>query len=65
MEIMASNLLRQYGLHQDEYEDKALEVLRSGWDILGKEVESFEREWAEFIGTEYCVRSIDNGAVGN
>jgi len=55
MEIMANNLLRQYGLHQDEYEAKALEVLRSGWYILGKEVESFEREWAEFIGTEHCV----------
>ncbi len=55
MDIMANNLLRQYGLHQDEYEAKALEVLRSGWYILGKEVESFEREWAEFIGTDYCV----------
>lgn len=53
--IMANNLLRQYQLHAPEYEAKALEVLRSGWYILGKEVESFEKEWAESIGTKYCV----------
>ena len=38
MEIQANNLLRQYELHASEYEAKALEVLRSGWYILGKEV---------------------------
>ncbi len=53
--IMANNLLRQFEMHQHEYEEKALEVLRSGWYILGKEVESFEREWAEYIGTKYAV----------
>lgn len=39
----------------DEYEKKALEVLRSGWYILGNEVTAFEKEWAEYIGTDYCV----------
>ena len=52
---MPNNLLRQYELHSDEYEAKALEVLRSGWYILGKEVASFEKEWAEYIGTKECV----------
>lgn len=53
--IMPNNLLRQFSLHQKEYEDKALEVLRSGWYVLGKEVEQFETEWAKYIGTKYCV----------
>ena len=53
--IMANNLKRQYDLHAPEYEAKALEVLRSGWYILGNEVKEFEKEWAECIGAKYCV----------
>lgn len=53
--IMANNLLRQFELHQQEYEKKALDVMRSGWYILGKEVEAFEQEWASYIGTDYAV----------
>ena len=53
--IMPNNLERQYSLHADEYRKKALEVLDSGWYILGKEVSSFEEEWANYIGTKYCV----------
>ncbi|MBP3817759.1 MAG: DegT/DnrJ/EryC1/StrS family aminotransferase [Butyrivibrio sp.] len=52
---MANNLLRQFELHSKEYEEKAVEVLRSGWYVLGKEVESFEQEWADYIGTKYAV----------
>lgn len=55
MNIMPNNLGRQYNLHAAEYEEKAIEVLRSGWYILGKEVKSFEEEWAEYIGSKYCV----------
>ncbi|MCM1082970.1 MAG: DegT/DnrJ/EryC1/StrS family aminotransferase [Clostridium sp.] len=55
MMIMPNDLLRQFSLHSEEYEKKALEVLRSGWYVLGKEVESFEKEWADYIGTNYCV----------
>ena len=53
--IMPNNLERGFQLHQKEYESKAVEVLRSGWYILGKEVEEFEREWAEYCGAKYCV----------
>ena len=41
-----NSLLRSFQLHQEEYEAKALEVLRSGWYVLGKEVSSFEEEFA-------------------
>lgn len=53
--IMPNNLLRQFSLNAKEYEDKAIEVLRSGWYVLGKEVECFENEWAEYVGSKYCV----------
>ena len=53
--IMPNNLGRQYSLHAEEYEKKAIEVLRSGWYILGKEVQEFEKEWAAYIGAKYCV----------
>lgn len=53
--IMQSRMDRGFMRHQDEYEAKALEVLRSGWYILGKEVESFEKEFADFVGTKYSV----------
>ena len=55
MNIQPNDLGRQYSLHAAEYEAKALEVLRSGWYILGREVEQFEAEWAEYIGAKYCV----------
>ncbi len=53
--IMANNLGRQYSLHAEEYQSKATEVLNSGWYILGKEVSQFETEWAQYIGSDYCV----------
>lgn len=55
MYIMPNNLQRQYMLHSEEYEKKAIEVLRSGWYILGNEVKGFEKEWAEYIGVDHCV----------
>ena len=53
--IMPNNLGRQYSLHAEEYKVKAIEVLDSGWYILGKEVSAFEEEWANYIGSKYCV----------
>lgn len=55
MKVPANNLLRHYNEHQMEYETKALEILRSGSYVLGKEVETFEKDFARYIGTEYCV----------
>lgn len=55
MKIMQNRLDRGFYLHQDEFEAKVLEVLRSGWYVLGKEVSSFEEEFAQYIGAKYCV----------
>ena len=58
--IMPNDLGRQYSLHAEEYKAKACEVLDSGWYVLGKEVEAFENEWAQYVGTKYCV-GLGNG----
>lgn len=55
MNILPNRLDRGFYKYQDEFESKAIEVLRSGNYILGKEVEAFEREFADYIGTKYCV----------
>ena len=52
---MPNRLDRGFFKYQNEFEDKALEVLRSGWYILGKEVNAFEKEFASYIGSKYCV----------
>ena len=55
MKILPNNLKRQHDIHADEYNAKALEVLNSGWYVLGKEVSSFEDEYAQYTGSKYCV----------
>ena len=60
MKISFNTLDRQFFMYQKEYEKKALEVLRSGWYILGSEVSNFEKEFATYIGTKYSL-GIDNG----
>lgn len=55
MKIMPNRMDRGFYMYQKEFEDKALEVLRSGWYILGKEVSSFEDEFAAYNGAKYCV----------
>ena len=55
MQIKCNVLDRQFQMHQNEYEEAALRVLRSGWYVLGKEVEQFERAFAAYTGRKYCV----------
>ena len=53
--IMPNRLDRGFFLYQEELEKKALEVLRSGWYVLGNEVSSFEKEFALYVGSKHCV----------
>jgi dTDP-4-amino-4,6-dideoxygalactose transaminase len=38
-----------------ELDDAYARFIRSGWYVLGKEVEAFEQEYAAYCGTQYCV----------
>ncbi|MCR4691270.1 MAG: DegT/DnrJ/EryC1/StrS family aminotransferase [Lachnospiraceae bacterium] len=55
MKIMPNRMDRGFFEYQEEFEKKALEVLRSGWYILGKEVEAFEKEFAAYVGAQHCI----------
>ena len=55
MKIMPNRMDRGFYMYQQEFEDKALQVLRSGWYVLGNEVSSFEKEFADYTGAKYCV----------
>ncbi len=46
--------------HQEEIESAALRVIRSGWYVLGNEVEAFEAEFANYCGLRHCV-GVSNG----
>ena len=41
--------------HRDEIQAAVSRVVDSGWYLLGENVKSFEREYADYIGTEYAV----------
>lgn len=60
MSIPVNDLKRGFEIYQDEFENKAIEVLRSGWYILGNEVKKFEGEFSSVIGSKYCI-GVDNG----
>lgn len=53
--------LKTINLRQKERLQEALDrVLDSGWLILGKEVEIFEKEFADYCGTKFCI-GVANG----
>lgn len=55
MKVTPNRLDRGFYEYQKEFEDKAIEVLRSGWYVLGNEVKSFEEEFAAYTNSKYCV----------
>ena len=59
--IPVNELVRGYRLYEEEYNQKAISVMQSGWYILGKEVEAFEKEFAESLGEDCYCAGVDNG----
>ena len=55
MKINFNELKRGYEKYKEEYDKAAIEVLESGWYILGENVEKFESNFSQFIGSKYCV----------
>lgn len=53
--IPFSTLKPLYEQHAEEYDEAALRALRSGWYIMGKELEAFEKEFASYIGISHCI----------
>ena len=55
MKINPNQLDRGYLKYKEEYDRAVIKTLESGWYILGKQVEKFENNFKEFIGSKYCV----------
>jgi len=58
--IEYENLGKLNALFFKEYEKSFKEILESGWYILGRSVETFEQEFAEYLGAHYAV-GVANG----
>ena len=46
--------------HAEEYEAAVKRVIESGWFLQGRENETFERDYAQYIGTKHCI-AVANG----
>ncbi|QSW89998.1 DegT/DnrJ/EryC1/StrS family aminotransferase [Flavobacterium endoglycinae] len=46
--------------YETAFQQKLKSVLENGWYILGKEVETFEKAFAEYCGAKYCI-VVGNG----
>lgn len=60
MRILCNRLDRGFLAYQQEFEDKVIEVMRSGYYILGTELQSFEEEFARYLGISHCI-GVGNG----
>jgi len=55
MNIPFFDLTKQYATIQAEIDAATARVLKGGWYILGPEVKAFEKELAEYIGTQFAI----------
>src|SRR3972149_6126251 len=55
IEVLPNNPNANYLAHKDEIESAIARVLKSGRYILGQEVESFENEFASYVGVRFGV----------
>ena len=54
------SLQQRTQLHAEEINKAVTEVVYSGWYLLGKKLELFEQEYAQYIGTRHCI-GVNNG----
>lgn len=60
MKVPILELLPTYKELEEELNAAWFRVMRSGWYLMGKETETFEKEFAAYCGTKYCV-TVANG----
>lgn len=58
--IEYENLAKFNAPFSGEYQNKYREVMESGWYVLGKQVKDFEKQFAAYCGSRYCV-GVANG----
>jgi len=55
IKIPCNTLKPGYEIYREEYIEAAIRVLDSGWYVLGHELQTFEHEFSNWLGTNYCV----------
>lgn len=60
IEVLQTDPKAGYLSHRAEIDSAIRRVLNSGWYILGQEVESFEQEFAVYIGVRHAI-GVGNG----
>lgn len=60
MDIQFLNFKPMHSEIEKEMTDKFLEVYRSNWFVMGKQLEEFEVEFANYCCTDYCI-GVGNG----
>lgn len=60
MAISFLNLAEINSVYCEELIEAATRVIQSGWYVRGSELEAFEKEFADFCSTKYCV-GVANG----
>lgn len=58
--IKFNDLKKNNDRFQEEFKIAFGSFLNSGWYILGKQVDKFEKEFAAYCGTKYCI-GVGNG----
>nr|WP_314709166.1 DegT/DnrJ/EryC1/StrS family aminotransferase [uncultured Comamonas sp.] len=58
--IEYENLARSNNSYMSELEAAAIRIIKSGWYVLGKEVDLFENEFAQYLGSKHCI-GVANG----
>ncbi len=53
-------MLAPYKELKNELDEAYFRFMNSGWYVLGPEVENFEKIWAGYCGTDFCV-GVSNG----
>ena len=54
------NLHKMNHRFEEEFKHKFTDFLATGYYVLGSNVKSFEKEFAAFCGTKYCI-GVGNG----
>lgn len=60
MKVPFLDFVQPYEELKEELDAAYFRFMRSAWYVLGKEVEAFEEEYANFCGVKYCV-GVGNG----
>ncbi len=58
--LLYNNMQPMHSMIKDEIMKTIDRVYESNWFIMGKELELFEKEYASFCGTRYCI-GVGNG----